>query len=173
MSYYTTIGPLEAAGSWEKIVETEITGAAVSSITVTGLDLDADKAYIMLFTVVNPTASSYDIRIFCNNDTTDTNYYTQLLEANGASIGYSRSNNAASVHSPAGESCFAVIHMMRDPDGYPRWLNQVSVRDPAAVFIIFRQTIWTSTTNVTRLDFVSISGGIGIGSKLIIFKVSK
>jgi len=163
-----------AFGTWEKIVETEVTGAAVTSITVTGLDLDDAKAYVLLFKVTNPTASASAYSLFLNNDTTATNYYRQFLYGAGTAISARRDNNAAVWSADPGEETIGWFLMIRDPAGLVKGISLDTRRDPAWIWGAFQNYGWVTTANVTRIDIVaSITDAIGIGSKVIMFKVSK
>jgi len=182
MSYYTTIGPLGTDvsseeltfGTLEKVVDTEVTGAAVTTITVTGLDLDSAKAYLILFKTKNPTATDGHIQLFINNDTTATNYYTQDLTAYGASLAVVRSNAPYLYTSHAGQSIIGYSVMMRPPDGQPRVTSFTGKRGGASLELTLRIIHYTIAGNVTRLDFThTVAGGLDVGTRLIIFKVSR
>jgi len=182
MSYYTTIGPLGTDvssdeltfGTWEKIVDTTVSPSAVTTITVTGLDLDAAKAYILLFRVTNPTGSTSNISLYYNNDTTATNYYRQSLYGTSTTVGASRINDGVISDVLAGQEANLLIWIYRDPAGYVRAMPFENSRDPASLLLRMLFHIWVTKANVTRIDLTaSVTGSIGVGSNLIIFKVSK
>jgi len=160
-------------GTWEKIVDTTVSGAAVTSITVTGLDLDAAKAYMILFKVTNPTPSNSDYYLYLNNDTTLTNYFVQYGAFNGTAVTADRVNDPRVAWTPAGQEVVILCWMIRDPGGYVRTMIKEIRKDPASLLITVRGHTWVTKANVTRIDITAaISGAIGIGSNLMIFKVS-
>jgi len=163
-----------AFGTWEKIVETTVTGTAVTTISITGLDLDAAKAYLLLLRFTNPTTSDTGYAMYLNADTTGTNYWRQYMWASGTSIAGNRVNDATFSSASAGEESIVWAVMARDPAGYVKVLTNTALRDPSAVWILFQGWTWTTTANVTQIDITaSVTGAIGIGSRVIIFKVSK
>jgi len=163
-----------AFGTLEKIVETEVTGAAVTSITITGLDLDAAKAYLIFCKLTNPTATDASLYLYYNGETTATNYWRQYLYATGSTVSGARGNNAYLTPHFAGTETNYVIWIFRDTEGRPRAFLHANYNDPATLTILMNTHVWVSTVNVTQIDFTaSVTGAIGIGSKVTIFKVSK
>jgi len=182
MSYYTTIGPLGTDvssdeltfGTWEKIVDTTVSPSAVTTITITGLDLDAAKAYLLIFKTDNTTASLADYQLFFNNDTTTTNYYTQVLGVYGTTVAAGRANTTYLARAAAGVETWCYALIQRSVDGYAGCFSHEIRNTGSAVELYQNAMTYTVTGNVTRIDITSsVSGGIAVGSRIIIFKVSK
>lgn len=156
--------------TWEKIVEVDVT-ENTTTITITGLDLDAAKAYMILFKRKNPLALTSSIYVYFNNDTDLANYIHQWLDANGTTLTANRTNSASFAYTEAGESGFVVAHIMRTPDGFPR-ITCLENRRETTLMIGIKSNLYTVNINVTRIDIVAFqAGAIGAGSKLILFKV--
>jgi len=160
-------------GTWEKVVETEVTGTAVTSIDITGLDLDAAKAYYIIFRTGNPTATANRISIFYNNDTIPGNYFNQYIWASGTGLSASRLNNGEVCIADAGQYAMFEGLLIRDSNASPRAIVRVSETYPDAVRLLMRTHIWTVETNVTTVTFSgSQANGLGVGTRVIMFKVS-
>jgi len=157
---------------FEKIAEKTVSGAAVTTVSFTGLDLDADKRYLLIFVVTNPTASSSYYDIYFNGDTTRTNYYRQWLGAASTSISAARANDPAIISLGAGKEVFCIVEIMRDPAGIPRFSTNNNIDDTSAVAINLNYGAWITSANVTSIDITAgTANAIGIGSKFILFKV--
>jgi len=160
-------------GTLEKLAEVDA-ATDITTMTITGLDLDASKAFLLLFKVANPTASSAAYRLFFNNDTTETNYYFQALWVTGTTIAAGRWNKPELIFLDAGYEGFATCYVMRPPDGLPRYFASVVRRSGSEVILASNAGSWVTAANVTRIDVsASVVNGIGVGSKLILFGVSK
>jgi len=170
------VTPLKLSfGTLEKIVEDEVTAAEgdQTTLTYTGLDLDAAKAYLMLLMFTNPTTSTAEYSLFYNNDTVAANYYNQALWASGTTIYASRANNAHISGAVAGQQANVTLWIFRDPAGYVRAIPFENLREPASIVLRIRSHIWVTTANVTRIDIMAtVAGAIGVGSKVLIFRVS-
>src|SRR5690606_1508477 len=61
-----------------------VAGSAATDMTVSGLDLASDGAYLVLLNLGNATGSSAQISLFYNGDQAAGNYYDQFWYAGGA-----------------------------------------------------------------------------------------
>jgi hypothetical protein len=163
-----------AFGMLEKIADTEVTGSAVTTVSFTGLDLDSAKAYIIIAKFTNPTINTTEYKLYFNGDTTDTNYYYQYILADGATVSSGRSNSSRYLGVEAGEEVIGFGTTQRDPAGYVKSSIFEARRDPATVLILQTAHTWLTQANVTQMDFTSsVAGAIGVGSRIMIFKVSQ
>jgi len=159
-------------GTWQKIAEV-VADVDVTTLTVTGLDLDAGKIYLLFFKTSNPTTAASIYYIFFNADSTLANYYTQTVFGYGTTVGAARANRPDFAYAPAGESCSTFAWVQRAPDGYVRLSLVTNRRTPASIEHVARSISWVTAANVTQIDITaSQASGIGAGSKLIIFKLS-
>lgn len=160
-------------GTMEKVSEVTVAGSAVTSVAFTGLDLSADKAYILIGSLNNPTLSNMTIRLYYNSDTTNSHYYMGVLWGGGGSVGNSAGNDASFGDYNAGFSgnFYAVITAL--PDGKP-YANMTEITHTNDCYQNIFGHIRNNTENVTRIDLTaSVASSIAIGSKFILFKVSK
>jgi hypothetical protein len=154
----------------KKVAEVSVT-SAVTQITITGLDINADKFYLMLLWLKNPTAAAVTYKLYFEGDLTDANYYTQVLYATGTTVGGSRDNSPNLIYINAGYCGIAFVYIFRDVDGVPRFTCDHSHEPASSIFQEHKYCAKTAAVaNITRLDLVaSAAGGIGAGSKLIIY----
>lgn len=64
-------------------------GSNTTEVTFSSLDLDTDRMWLVIFIWKNPLASSPNFAVYFNADETNTNYYTQTLNAKGTAVGAS------------------------------------------------------------------------------------
>jgi len=161
-----------AGGAWQKIAEIEVT-ADTTAITFTGLDLDADKAYFLLFKVKNPSTSELAYYLFFNDDTTTSNYYNQLIHGDDSNISGARENRPVIVGITGGSVGLSKVTIMRSPDGRPRYMAENTRESPSSIRVSLRYGAWTTDANVTKIEIQSQdANAIGAGSKVILFKLS-
>jgi len=158
---------------WEKIAEIDV-AADTTTITVTGLDINTDKVYHLLLKVKNPTGSVCDLRIYIENDLTDTNYYSQHHHVHGTACDNVIRNYPEITRVEAGQEAFISLLMVRTPDGEMRFLS-MSAMTVTSVFAleVHAGRYVPAIANITRIDIqASVTDSIGAGSKLIIFGVA-
>jgi len=154
------------------IQETEVTGAAVTSIDFTGLDINKDKSYRIEVEYLNAgTAAS--LSLFYNNDTTVTNYYRQHTFGDGASTTSARVNNAIVIFTSSNSSICTATILVTLNNGYAN-AHCDFVRDIGATIINSTMTqAKTSATesNITQLTLTDDVGSqIAIGTKVRIYR---
>jgi hypothetical protein len=157
-------------GTLKKVAEISVT-SDVTQITITGLDINTDKFYLIIGYIKNPTASLEVIALYVEGDTTSTNYYNQDFYVSGSSTGAGRGNSPYILDVSGGSNVGFLIFLLRDTSGYPRACS-ISTQDNVGSILI-RSKAWTKTatvTNITRIDLVaSVTNGIGAGSRIIIY----
>jgi len=157
--------------TFKKIVEIDIT-TATTQVTITGLDLNTDRHYILIFKGYNSTPSGTSMRIFPNNDLTVANFYSQFLYASGGYLDYSRYNEPRLIAIFAGECSCCTSHITLDPNGRFRVITHGSRHDSNLVDNI----TWTvcsvpTYTNLTRLDLISVTANaLSPGSRIILYR---
>lgn len=150
-----------------------VAGAAATTLTLSGLNLDTDKFYDLEFSFKNATGSASDLGFEANSDTTATNYYRQSFSVSGGGNGESRANNATAVGLPASTCAIGFGKLMVDQDGKARlllWNNQDSMN--VLVLQGFAQG-HNATGNVTSITIRSaVANALAIGSYILAKKVS-
>jgi len=160
-------------GTWEKISDTYFSTAA-TTLTITGLDINTHKCYMMIINLVNDAAVGSAYQLFVEGDTTATNYYSQYIIATGTSLTADRSNDAGIGYTEAGDRLSTILFIFRDPDGYYR-VNLLLQRYTGSAVCYFDRRICKTApvTNITRLDLIaSQTNGLGVGTRVMLFKVS-
>ncbi|UTU47207.1 hypothetical protein [Huginn virus] len=69
-------------------------GSAVSSFTITGLNLNGNQFYLVLIRVANLASSNADYYLYINGDTTNSHYARQNVYGNGTSVTAAQANDA-------------------------------------------------------------------------------
>jgi hypothetical protein len=71
----------------------------------------------------------------------------------------------------AGDRGESVCLLVRDPDGYPRWVSLENMNTSTNIAILAHAGAKNaSVSNITQIDIIAtISGAIGADSKLIIY----
>lgn len=165
----------EVPALFEKIVDTTLTAAA-TSIDVTGLDINTDKEYLLIFRCKEATGGGgISIRIYINNDTTNTNYYTQYMIGDGAAAACGRDNDCLLVNPAASQDADVQVWIVRDVTGLARITLTECYNTTTAINAGFKGITKTATvTNITQITLTSSgANSLAIGSRLIIYKVSR
>lgn len=165
-----TVGSTDAV---VQLVGTQtISGAAVSGVSFTSLNLEGVVAYKLLASIINVN-NGCPIQLEYNADSTVTNYKREYAEAAGAGISAASPNNNqfGGVLSDAGN-----ISLL------DATFKKVAGREPTCLFAFGNGSyntpsydagliIWNSTNNVTRIDITSaVASQIAIGSKFSLYK---
>jgi hypothetical protein len=160
-------------GTWQKIAETTVS-AAVTTVSFTNLDINTDKAYIFVIKCYNPTANDTHVKLFINNDTTVTNYYTQRLTGEGTTVSSARVNDSWAFIIPPNSSQLIYILIEIDPQGYPKWFTFQTAKNTSSILVNHLAATKTGTvTNITQIDFTgAVNNVIGVNSNFMLFKVS-
>ena len=170
-----------AGGAWTLVSAVDVT-LNTTTVSFTGLDLDAAKLYDLYLALKNPTGATRAYWIYFNNDNTNANYWIRNLKGDwdGAAdrIASSRFNDPYifAVKANLAGACNAVI-MRETSTGYPFWLMRGGIRtNPIranGLDILYYAGYYPTAGNVTRIDITAnAANGIGAGSKLALFKVS-
>jgi len=159
-------------GVWEKVADVVVTGSPVTSIDIDGLDLDAAKVYMIFFRHFNATSSDGNILLYFNDDTNNSNYYSQFLSANGTDVFGGRYNMPYISNMNANSKVLTFLLLTREK-GEPVTLSMSNRNRPSQIIEIMNwYHIRLVDENVTKITFTStIANSIDIGSRIIIFRV--
>lgn len=158
----------------QEVVKETVSGGAVTSIDITGLDLEGDGGmYIINAYLSNAAAADNNISMYANGDTTATNYYSQVWGIDHATFSGARANTGVAMS----------VQNAHDVP-FQGFIGKIASCIPGAVFTTTRQMGsvvkvvqygWnpaSATTNVTQLTFTgSQANGIDNGSFIQILKV--
>jgi len=158
-----------ASGPWSNLIDDTLTAAETThSMTV---DLTADYLYEFYFQVNNTAGAEAICSLYCNADTTATNYRVQQSTSSGAAISTVNAAVGQIGTVPNGDSGILWGHILRDAEGYPR-AEIFNTSGPHAA-LYYRHTAWrwNAITDVATLLLASnTANSLGIGSRFIIHK---
>lgn len=144
--------------------------SACSLITFDGLDGNTDDGYVIECEVVNPVASSKDLAIYCNNDTTPTNYWREWTRSYGTTVGAINDNTASIFNCSASVKTFGIINVSRTFLAISQHGNKNTGTNGYAA----SATVWkvTEPSNITRIDLKINDGtaALGIGSRFRVYR---
>ncbi|MEW5832136.1 MAG: hypothetical protein AB1763_04800 [Campylobacterota bacterium] len=151
------------------LVEYTVTGAAVTSIDISGLDINTHKSYRVEFeSPLSPVSSAY-LYVFFNNVNTLTHYYCQRTNSSGGAI------STATYNSPniGGLSNTAPILASLDirlANGFVNWFAKT--KNSNISFDMSAGWMTASTVqNVTSISLASgVAGAIPVGAKIRIYR---
>lgn len=179
LSDETRISTLEAGGgggggSFAFVAGASVAGSAATTMSVTGLDLDADVSYVIHVEVKNATGSGGNVALFYNADTTATNYDNQVLLVLGGTIFAVRNNDANVMGFDGNTSSSAEILVTRQVGGKVAALVKGCHNDGTSITMRDEAHQWRTTgANVTGITISSsVSNGLAIGSNIQVWKRS-
>ena len=166
------ITPAKLSFSPLKLKASAITTSATTTVTFSELDLNTDKVYV-LWAQVEYNALNNWLRLFINNDTTTTNYYTQLIWANSTSITGQISNDTLIGYTDTTACCLECILMKGEGSSKPKFQGRFN-RNTGTEMVLYQfvGSYETAVSNVTQIDISHISAnGIGANSKFYLLSL--
>lgn len=155
-----------------ELVETITLGAAGTTFDFTGLDINSDGQYLLKLSLENNTAVGGGIKIYTNNDTTDTNYYGQRLMGTETTVATSNFNSSPIGQIDASAILSEDIDIIRTISGYFVAKGFYFSGGTTTMRFGFRGVKKTATVaNITQLTLVSLVE-LKIGSKVSLFKLT-
>lgn len=154
------------------LAEYEVTGAAVTSIDFSGLDINTHKSYRIEIEAYNPAATESFVYLYINNDTVASNYYSQQQKTDGTGVTAGRSNSAALFWVGAGQRMSGDAKLAITPGWYAMAVSD-HTSNPSSLLVrqIYALVKTATVTNITQLTFTaSVANAIGIGSKVRIYR---
>lgn len=142
------------------------------AIDINTLDINAHGYYILQGSFYNPTAGDVALVLYVNTDYTETNYYAQVLDADGAVLTVARFNSCYLGGIPATNRLEVIAWIFRDPSGYSRHFTCTTRQTGAAVVIQNWACCKVATvTNITKLRiYAGAANSIGAGSRIMLSK---
>lgn len=165
------LGKPVGVGSPALLAEINITGAAVTRVDFPGLDINLHKSYRVEIDLVNSTGSTLDVFAYANDDTTLNNYYYEGQYSEGTTNSAWRSNGPI-CHSVAnGSAGHATIRFGLMNNYLFAFSDSVRGIGGAVHSCTYAISKTATIANLTKLSFVSsVAGGIGIGSKIRVYR---
>jgi len=148
-----------------------VTGATTQSIAFTGLNLDADGHYKLVLHQVG-SATSRQIYMYCNADTTGTNYNFKIINTDGTTVTTSGVNDAYLINGSSNTNDLLIVDIVKRAGQEARANGIYQQRDFGGVGVTCWE--WTGTANVTTLTLTVGTAGAyyyGVGSRAKLYKV--
>lgn len=160
-----------SAGALSLLGTNTLVGAG-TTLTVSSLTGNSYKRLLVLFGVEDVSGGTIQVSLYVENNTTATNYYTQMTEHNTASLTTARANNAIIAGCLANAACDGEIWIARNRDGYIESRSEASFYDSGggirARTCFMRRS--GADAEITRIDLVA-SGNMAIGSWMAVYGV--
>lgn len=160
------------SSAFQLVAEDTVSGSAATTVTFTGLDINSDEHYILLYRITNTATGSW-ISLYVNNDTTATNYYSQTVDVNATTFTGSRNNAPYIGNINASDEGVGIVNIFRDVSGYFKFASDVVWHTGASVSNLnFRGSKTATVTNITQLDITaSTANALGINSTFKLYRV--
>lgn len=157
------------------LAEYIVTGAAVTSITIAGLDINTHKSYRFEIEINNPAINTSIYNLYINNDLVSTNYHRQSMLATGNTLTSDRTNNSTGLVLITSGNGTIRGCITLDADNRPRLSADQSRYSSTSIEMVQSVIAYSSAVaNITQFDIVgSEAGSIGIGSKVRIYRGDK
>lgn len=163
-------------GSNSRIQIYRLTAEKVSDITVasnttqvdiTGLNIDKGSEYLLVSDVVNQNVNSKQILAFVNNETTKTNYYSQLIFGSGSSAGASRRNQPFYLSSLNNETSLSYSYIKLSNIGsYTNQSYQIEKIGSSSPVLVnsFISSTSESISSINQINILSEDSTLAIGT---------
>jgi hypothetical protein len=168
--YRLVTTPTEVPEPYNPVVwEYEVTTAA-TNIDVPSYLLGGKQYRIEVACKEDATGTDSEINCYVNGDTTSTNYYSQQLEANGASTASARNNTAyigfvkqdtaftTGTVSVVNGTLYGNFHCTRLESNVPR------------IFMYSLSNIVTTFNSITAIRIAGATNGLGVGTRIRILR---
>ena len=168
-----TIAATGGGGAVSLVSTVTVSGAAVTTVSFTGLDLATDGRYLLDIEFVNATATGGYILLYFNADTTAANYRTQARYLQNGAQGIYNTSTAESTYLYPSYSSRAIYDIRMDPTTRPR-TKMWSVEDnPTTMTSLDLTHVRNVSANVTSIALTAqVAGAIGIGSVAKLWKMN-
>lgn len=157
----------------DKVAEVDVS-TATTSVTFDNLTIGKDSEYLLVADRFNPTSSS-SIRLFANNNQTNTNYWRQFVYAAGTTTGATRVNESSFGYSITNHRVLSIASIKLTNNGYFTVQSNYAADYTTGSEVYIGKQYMTSTfttTEITRLDVVSqAANGLGVGSRIELYKL--
>lgn len=157
---------------WPLKASTTISGAAVTAVDFTGLDINTDKFYYLALSLKNATITEALINLYVEADYTDGHYYSQVITANDTTLAGARYNIPHLSTLAASGNTFVTVFICRDPDGYLRYNTVTATYAGSSVrFSLYSGNKSDATiANITQIRVAAdVASSLAIGSVLRLY----
>ena len=163
------------AGGNFQLVQEQILSAAATNVDFTGLDINTDKAYMLVYKLKNLYSAGQNFSIFVEGDYTLTNYYSQCLYATGATVAANNANQPRlCVADVVNDNMIGQALIQRDVDGYFRYVSNYGKKTDSSLQFEYQTGRKTATvTNITSIRIhADQANTIAANSRFALYKVT-
>lgn len=155
-----------------KVADYTVSGSPTTTISFTGLDINTDKCYIAFLNIKNALAQGIAVGCWINGDTLYSNYTTQSLTANGATLTGERSSDNYIFRIDSQSSGSGTAKIFKNVTNYPQLFGEEIKGVTSGTQVVLHTICKNATvTNITQIDFGSnVANGIDVGSYVGLFK---
>lgn len=161
------------SSAYELVADVTV-ATATTQVDFSGLNFSKDDDLLLVSDIYNPTAGGVQYKLFPNNNTTENNYYRQILYTDGATVGAGRANNNEVSNVNASNNSFAITNIKLTNSGY--FISQTNEnRNYKTSSLSLMNQYVTSTFTAASITSLRISGSIansiGIGSRFQLYRL--
>ena len=160
---------------YKLLASTEVAGSAVTSVDFTGLSLDSDDELLLVSDIAAPISTT-NVYLYVNGNTTNTNYYRQLLWAYSNNIGENRVNDAFIDYTQSGSGSLIESYIKLTSDGYIAFQSKATNNYGSSsvdIMNCYNTTLFTDAS-ITQLTIsTSVASQILSGSKFWLYRINK
>lgn len=160
------------AGAMVYLGSAAVSGSAATTLTISGLDLNTAKNYHVKITVKNATASTPNMFLYYNSDTTNANYARQGVRTDSTALTAARGADGLVGVTLASAALTLFGRISKDFDGKPisDWVGSAGGLSTLVQRHI--NHFWNSTSNVTGMTAsMDVANSLSVGSKIQIWEV--
>ena len=155
------------------VAQNTVTGAAATTLSISGLDLDADECYLIQIDGDNPTGSTANLSLYFNADTTSSNYWVQVGAHNAATTTAARNNNGIFLTPLTTESFASNLTLRKNFDDFAKTMFQATRGDSTSMIESHGVHQWADAANITTIVLSSsVASALAIGTRIRIWKLS-
>jgi hypothetical protein len=173
------IGPVIALGLDSQngvqglLASATVSGAAATTLTVSGLDLNSDEIYYVVIKVKNATVSQSNLSLYEGSDTTAANYRRQASTSNSTTQSSSQGNDAAALVVYASSYTEIYGNITLDIAGSSRFKFNSSEHTGTNLRERTGTILHSVVGNVTSLTLsASVASSLDVGTSIKVYKVA-
>ena len=146
---------------------------ATTQVDFSGLNFGKDDDLLLVSGVVNAIASDVALNLYVNNNTTATNYYTQVLTSDATSVTSVRVNVMRSLNLTPSDTSIAYHKIKLTNNGYCVFQTDATRRIPSSPLSTnyFATTTFTLTSITQLTVLANTTNAIGVGSRFQLYRL--
>ncbi len=146
-----------------------------TQVDISSLSIGKDSEYLLVSDILSSTADFADGRLMINDNTTDTNYYSQRILGSGTTTNAARGNNAKYNEFTASNRIMVYTHIKLSEIGAYTY-QSYQIQGVGLTTPTFQNWFGSSTAeNITSITKLNIKSGttnaIASGSRFILYKL--